>query len=517
MRRRLSRRARHSLLAEDGAEEVDVWNDDSNTNTSDNIDPELASLMDKYNLFFINGRRYYEFDMTTKLPVLENTIPYLFRYKDIEIYESSWNKMAVRIVEELDKMCPKSESYLLGLQYWWSKSEVFSSKPRRNFSAYKSLFLNTNHTSTHAMMSIQCLLEAFGIPASSCYFAIRKHPIAEPFSIRTYFINKTINGFKNCMIFRGFSQKRVDTAVNNFKVINQLLGMVSQGYDNFFLFDEYYNFLNYKIKVIQKAKDKFFSSEKNIEATIKTLNRLEEYYKNQEFYDSVTQHEIDENFKTELKEEIDYLFESLNTSVITIGKLYARMSIVHTDSLDALGVFNNTADLFRFVTAYFEKDYYYKKPFISKDKEIKLENDDIIVSYAYDQDEISVTKLNNYANKMHLKKLMNYLAFFIDISDDYVQVDQERVIRKEVFDLDEDKLDKIEKELIYHIKSFGNIDSETFAGYSSLPNIGRMWNKYLLLGVVRSYLNDTFGIDYSNGTYKTFTFTISLLQQNICK
>ncbi len=287
--------------------------------------------------------------------------------------------------------------------------------------------------------------------------------------------------------------------------------MVSQGYDDFFLFDEYYNFLNYKIKVIQKAKDKFVSSEKNIEATIKTLNRLDEYYKNQEFYDAVTQCKIDEHFKTELKEEIDYLFESLNTPVITIGKLYARMSIVHADSLDALGRFNNQADLFRFVMAYFEKDYYYKKPFISKDKEIKLENDDIIVSYAYDQDEISVTKLNNYANKMHLKKLMNYPTFFVDISDDYVQVDQERAIKKEVFDLDEDKLDKIEKELICYIKSFGSIDSETFAGYSSLPNIGRMWNKYLLLGVVRSYLNDTFKIDYSNGTYKTFTFTINLL------
>ena len=186
------------------------------------------------------------------------------------------------------------------------------------------------------------------------------------------------------------------------------------------------------------------------------------------------------------------------------------MSIVHADSLDALGRFINQADLFRFVTAYFEKDYYYKKPFISKDKEIKLENDDIIVSYAYDQDEISVTKLNNYANKMHLEKLMNYLTFFVDISYDYVQVEQERAFRKEVFDLDEDKLDKIENELIYYIKSFGSIDSETFDGHSSLPNIGRMWNKYLLLGVMRSYLNDTFKIDYSNDTYKTFTFTINL-------
>ncbi len=511
MRRRLSRHSRRSLLVDDGFKEVDIWGEDSYSDAAENIDAELATLMDKYNLFFINGRRYYEFDMTTKLPVLENTIPYLFRYKDIEIYESSWNKMTVRIVEELDKLYPKSESYLLNLQYWWSKTEVFSPVPRRNFSAYKNIFLNTNHTSTHAMMSIQCLLEAFDVPASSCYFVIRKHPIAESYSVRTYFKNKTIKGFKDCMVFRGFPQKRIDTIVNNFKVINQLLGMVSQGYDDFFLFDEYYNFLNYKVKVIQKAKEKFVSSEKNVEATIKTLNRLDEYYKNQDFYDAVVKCKINDDLKSELKEEIDYLFESLNTSVITIGKLYARMSIVHADSLNALGDFNNQADLFRFITAYFEKDYFCKKPFISKDKEIKLENDDIIISYAYDQDEISITKLNSYANKMHLKKLMNYLSFFIDIADDYVQVDQERAVKKEKYDLDEDKLDEIEKELRYYIKSFGKIDSETFIGYSSLPNVGRIWNKYLLLGIVRTYLNDVFKIDYNSGTYKTFTFTINLL------
>lgn len=511
MRRKLSIRPRHSLLNENDFKEVDIWGKDPYSENVENIDPELAVLMDKFNLFFVDGKRYYEFDMTTKLPVLENSIPYLFRYKEIEIYESTWNKMTVRIVEELDKLYPKSESYLLSLKYWWSKTEVFSPVPRRNFSAYKNIFLNTNHTSTHAMMNIQCLLEAFGVPASSCYFVVRKHPIAEAYSVRTYFKNKTIKGFKDCMLFRGFSQKRIDTTINNFKVANQLLGMVSQGYDDFFLFDEYYNFFNYKVKVVQKAKEKFVSSEKNVEIIIKILNRLDEYYKNQDFYDAVVKYKVDENLKNELKEEIDYLFESLNTSVITIRKLYSRMSIVHADSLDALGDFNNQADLFRFVTAYFEKDYFYKKPFISNNKEIKLENDDIIMSYAYDQDEISVTKLNSYTNKMHLKKLENFLSFFIDIADDYIQVDQERAVRKEIFDLDEDKLDKIEAELKYYIKSFGNIDSESFVGYSSLPNVGRMWNKYLLLGIVRTYLNDAFKVSYSSGTYKTFSFTISLL------
>ena len=39
-------------------------------------------ITDKYKISFINDKRYYEFDMTEKLPILDNTIPYCFRYKD---------------------------------------------------------------------------------------------------------------------------------------------------------------------------------------------------------------------------------------------------------------------------------------------------------------------------------------------------------------------------------------------------------------------------------------------------
>ena len=44
-----------------------------------------TSLVERYKIHFINGKRYYEFNMSEMLPSLEDTVPYYFKYKDIEI------------------------------------------------------------------------------------------------------------------------------------------------------------------------------------------------------------------------------------------------------------------------------------------------------------------------------------------------------------------------------------------------------------------------------------------------
>jgi len=475
------------------------------------IDSTLSALMNKYGVVFINGRRYYEFDLMTKLPILDNTVPFLFKYKDIEIYESSWNKMALRIVEELNKKHFRSTDYLLKLEYWWSKTNVFSRCKRTNFTPYRDIYLNTNHTSTHSMMSIQCLISAFGVSLSDCYFLIRRHPISEPTEIRNYFREKNIDGFRKCMKFRGYSETRIEKVINNFRVINQLLATVSQGFDDFFLFDDYQYFSNYKAKTIQKAEIKFISNEKYVSATKKSLNRLDEYYKNKEFYDTVIHENISCDLKEQLRTEIEYLFTTLDTSVITANKLYARMAIVHPETLRMLGEFNSSKHIFTFVGAFFENEYYCKRPFISKDSEMHLDNDGIIYLFIYSQDEITVTKLNNYADKMHLKRISNYTELMIDVADDYVQINQDKIIKKDLLNLSKDLLNGINSEIRYYIQSFGEIDSEKYLGFSSLPNIGKTWNKYLLLGIVRTYFKNMYKIRYTNGTYKTFSFTISLL------
>lgn len=83
------------------------------------------TIEEKYKIIYDNNKRYYIFDMLMKILILDNTVPYLFRYNDIEIYESSWNKMTVRILKEIDERNPKSNEELLSIKYYWLNKMFF--------------------------------------------------------------------------------------------------------------------------------------------------------------------------------------------------------------------------------------------------------------------------------------------------------------------------------------------------------------------------------------------------------
>ena len=475
----------------------------------------LTNKMDineKYKISIIDEKRYYQFDMTEKLPILDDTIPYCFKYGDVEIYESAWNRMALRIVEEFDKKYPHNDYWYLTLRYGWSKTNVFSQTSQTNFSKFKNIYLNTNHTSTHAMMSIQCILQAFHIKLSECFFLIKRHPSAEPKEVREYYRKKTISEFSNALKFRNKSEGKVAKIINNFTVINKILASISGGFDDFFLFDDYYYFINYKIKVHEAACQKFYGNKKNIDVVDNMLNYLDNFYKNRKFYEKVFDSNVSFSLKLALDKEINYLFDSLDSTTIVYSKLFARMNIMHEKIMNKLDNLNNAEDVYRLAEAYLGKRYYFKYPLIAKDRESYMTNDQIIMNFIELQEQFSIDDINDFTDKSHLCKPNNYLKLISDLSDRFVQVSQDAMVKKDKLHLDSNLIDKIKNEISYYIKSFGKINTIKYKGYESLPDIGIKWNKFSLAGIVRSYLLDCFKISCIGNTYRTVEFEIDLLK-----
>lgn len=94
---------------------------------------DQMTIEEKYNIVYQNNKRYYVFDMETSLPLLDNVVPYFFKYKDIEIYDSNWNRIAIKILEAIDKINPKTDEELLSIKYFWPNTPVFSKTKRTNF------------------------------------------------------------------------------------------------------------------------------------------------------------------------------------------------------------------------------------------------------------------------------------------------------------------------------------------------------------------------------------------------
>ena len=466
-------------------------------------------IEEKYNIIYMNNKRYYVVSLDER-PLMENTVPYSFEYKGIKVYDSAWNRITVKILECIDKLNPKNKEELLKLEYTWSKTSVFSNEKKTNFLPFKDIYVNTNHTAIHAFMNIQLLLSAYGIDLKECSMIIRRHPSAEPSDARNYYREQTISGFKRCMMLSGFSQKKIDIVLNNFNIINiKFLRAVSSGFDDFYLFDDYTYFQSYMNKTIEYVNKKYYGTPYVI-ATVNGLKYLDSYYKNKSFFDKYNLKNVNTEVKEEIANEINVIIEKMGATCISASKLYSRIKITKAYLLDKCDKINNHEDFFILVSLILKDRFDFNKPFIFIKGKEGLKNDDIIIANAYSKDVFTIKDLNSFSDAMHLKRIDNYLKFIDDCSNDYVQVDVGTFISKSSFNISKFELQKIEREVKFYINSFGDMKLDSYNDYDVFPKLEKNWNNYLLAGIIRSYLNDTFEIKYTSNTYNKTNFIITL-------
>ena len=217
---------------------------------------------------------------------------------------------------------------------------------------------------------------------------------------------------------------------------------------------------------------------------------------------------ISDNSIVIIKKNINDLFESLHSDVIVCSKLYARLKIMNKSIFDELKLFNSDFAFFSLLSCILKNEFYFKRPYISRNNNIDLTGDALIKNYATTLAIISPSVINNFVKKMHLRQLFSYLDFQIEMSDNYLQIDVNRLYKKELLNVDIQKIKAIKNEIDYYLNSFGQIDTKTYNDYSSLPTLQFGWNKYLLVGIIRSYLNEDYIIEYTDTSYDLTDFII---------
>jgi len=441
--------------------------------------------------------------------ILDYTVPFYFEYENIKIYENSWNRLTEDILIAIDCLNPKTTEELLKFKYEWSKQDVFSKTQQVNFTFFKGIYLNTNHSATRAFMNIKYLLTKYNVDLSKCILIIRKHPAAENIEVKTYYRNNTIEEFTRFLQLNNKSQKTIDSIIRTIETLNKVLKMLSTSFNDFFLFEnEYYLFQKAQEQTLEKCKRIYYGREKNIEIAKYALNYLEIFYRKRDFYKKLSLIILPCNFKETIENEINYLFDKLNTEIITSAKLYSRMCILHSENMQMLGCLENEKDFYTLAELLLRKKYFFNNSFITRNKTEQSSNEKLIIEYATQLDIFSISDLNTYIEKMRLQKLDNYLNLMKKFSNDYVQIDEETMIKKDKFLISKKELNQIEKELLFYVNSFGKIKSKTFVGYSNLPNLSYKWNKYLLLGIVNTFFRGNFIIRYIGKSYKTIDFSL---------
>ena len=154
------------------------------------------------------------------------------------------------------------------------------------------------------------------------------------------------------------------------------------------------------------------------------------------------------------------------------------------------------------------KEYYYSRPYIYLDEDEYNTRSSIVQNYVRQFDSFNYKMIQDYQSKLNLGVLYSYLSFMENMSDEYVQVDVDEMVKIEKMNLSEMKLNEIKKSIDLILDNFDVIDTTKFNGYSLLPKIGFVWNKYLLAGIVRSYFSEFYDIKNTDNRFTITDFEI---------
>lgn len=213
----------------------------------------------------------------------------------------------------------------------------------------------------------------------------------------------------------------------------------------------------------------------------------------------------------ELKLYIEQLFKQLNSNVITSKKIYSSLNFLNKELLSKLNIKSQYGDFALFsIIQYLYKDYYYNRPYISLE-ENEISTYSLIKDYALSLEKINYNKIKEYIQKMNMGGLYSYLNFIEDISDEYIQISVDELIRKEKFNISDEDLEKIHN-LLEQVLKRGSLKTENFDGYFMLPKLGKSWNQYLLVGIIRTYFKNEYIVENTDKFYDSTNFIVRRIE-----
>lgn len=226
-------------------------------------------------------------------------------------------------------------------------------------------------------------------------------------------------------------------------------------------------------------------------------------------YLNVNQVNIDKNDINTIKLEIDELLRIYNSPYINSSKLYDVMIRRHSQLMDKIPFINSKFRMFSLAQYVLKDDYTFSRPFISTTNSKNISRETIMLEYANGLDRFNSEIINAYAKRMRIK-LYSYNNFIIDMSDNFVQVGVDSMIKKDVLNLSEEDINKIKSITEYLIDiNDGVINTENSSiVYPSLVEKNIKGNKYLLVGIIRTYLNDFFTIEQTSTQYNSTDYNI---------
>lgn len=208
---------------------------------------------------------------------------------------------------------------------------------------------------------------------------------------------------------------------------------------------------------------------------------------------------------------IDGLFKSLNTDVLSSRKIYAKLVLTDRNLFDELKIVKNQFSLFSLLNYLFHSIYYFNRPLISKNINYDAGSEKVIKDYVSTLEEFNARTIYKYTSNMSIRGLYSHSRFMDELSDDYVQINIDTMVKKEKVGVTNDLLKEFEDIFRLIFSNCDIVDTRNFNGYAILPKFNYGWSKHLLAGIIRTFLSDKYEVENTESTYDTTDYIIRKL------
>lgn len=217
---------------------------------------------------------------------------------------------------------------------------------------------------------------------------------------------------------------------------------------------------------------------------------------------------INSNVFNDIEAIIKDLTININVNFLTTRKLFANLAIFHNDILGKLPNIDGSFSLFSLLQWKFKDKYFFNRPFIylSKD-DMANSSTDIVYNYIEKLDSFNSNTVSTFISRMNMRPIYSYLDLMENMSDQFIQVSIDEMIKKDKFNFESIKTE-LDRILNLIFDRTDKIDTRSFNGYSMLPRFNYSWNKYLLAGIIRGYYSDRYTIENTDTFYNKTDFII---------
>ena len=206
------------------------------------------------------------------------------------------------------------------------------------------------------------------------------------------------------------------------------------------------------------------------------------------------------NSNQELYNFILETFREMKSRVLSAKIVYSQLRLIEPELFFKINEISEYERFWNYLKHNYEGKLYFSKPFIS---DVPFTNTlEVTEKYLRSLDRFDNKTFNEFASRIGLESSKGIGIFINKMSDDFVQIDETLMIKKELFNIDNVILKRIKNTLDLFFRNNELLDTREFKAYFTFPDIpGYEWNKYLLSGITRTYFNEYFHVDKVSNDY----------------